>query len=158
MKNWSNNSNELVGGDTRTGSPGDDSLHVPLRQLAGGADNGALHKSIRHAGKCNSGGGGVEAFVKSDAALNVEGVDKGNGEEGNNEEEQANVDSDKGVGFVAEEDDEEDSDEADEHVNNGEDAIDAGIGVEVGEVINGCDESVPREKVTQAQREIHYVR
>lgn len=59
---------------------------------------------------------------------------------------------------MAVEDDEGDSDEADEHVNDGEDAVNAGVGVEIGEVINGCDESVPREKVAESQGEIHYVR
>lgn len=43
------------------------------------------------------------------------------------------------------EDDEEETEETNEHVNDGEDSVHAGIRVKVREVIDGGDESVPRE-------------
>lgn len=51
-------------------------------------------------------------------------------------------------------DDEEESKEADEHVNDSEDAVNAGVGVDVGEVIDGGDEIVPWKHVTEAEGEV----
>lgn len=133
-------------------------MHVPLRQLPGGANNGTLHERIGDAGEADGEGGGVESTDDSDTTPDVEGVNQGNDEERNDEEDQTKVDSEKGFGAVTVQDDEGDSDEADEHVNDGEDAVNACVRVKIGEVINGCDESVPREKVTESQEEIHYVR
>lgn len=51
-------------------------------------------------------------------------------------------------------DDGEEEEEADKHVDDREDAVDAGSGVEEGEVIDGCDEGVPWEEVAGAQGEV----
>lgn len=55
------------------------------------------------------------------------------------------------------EDDDEEDDEAHNHIGDGEYAVNAGLRVEVGEVIDGCDESVPWEEVAQTQCEVDYV-
>lgn len=55
------------------------------------------------------------------------------------------------------EDDEEEGDDADDHVADGEDAVDGGVRVEVGEVIDGGDESVPGEEVAGAEGEVDEV-
>ncbi|RWR73179.1 ubiquitin carboxyl-terminal hydrolase 34 [Cinnamomum micranthum f. kanehirae] len=60
----------------------------------------------------------------------------------------------EGTGFVGPADDTNEEEEADEHVDDSEDAIDAGAGVEEGEVIDGCDEGVPWEEVARAQCEV----
>ena len=54
--------------------------------------------------------------------------------------------------------DDEEADESDEHVNDGEDAVDADVRVEVGEVIDGCDECVPWDEITCAECEVDDVR
>lgn len=56
------------------------------------------------------------------------------------------------------EDDDEKEDEADEHVDDGEDPVDAGLRVDVGEVVDGGDERVPWEEEPETQREVDYVR
>lgn len=132
-------------------------MHIPLWQLVGTTHNGALHQRIGHGGKSNGGGGDVEAAIQADPTLEIKGVEEGDDEERNDEEGEANVDPHIGVGLVAVEDYEGDPHEADQHVNDGEDAVNAGIGVEIGEVINGSDESVPWEKVTETQGKIHNV-
>lgn len=55
---------------------------------------------------------------------------------------------------MAVKDDEEDADEADEHVNDGEDSVNVDVGVDEGEVIDGGDESVPWEEVAEADGEV----
>lgn len=55
------------------------------------------------------------------------------------------------------EDDEEEGEEAEEHVADGEDAVDVGAGVEVGEVVDGGDEGVPWEEEAGAQDKVNGV-
>lgn len=51
-------------------------------------------------------------------------------------------------------DNKEEAEESDHHVNDGEDAIDADIWIEVGEVIDGGDEGVPGKEETGAQGKV----
>ena len=52
---------------------------------------------------------------------------------------------------------EDEGNEGNQHVNYGDDAVHTGIWVDVGEVINGCDESIPWEDNSKAQSEVDYV-
>lgn len=52
------------------------------------------------------------------------------------------------------EDDDEEASETDYHVNDGEDTVDAGGGVEVREVIDGGDEGVPWKEEATAEGEV----
>lgn len=58
------------------------------------------------------------------------------------------------MGFVTIKDDEEEGNKADEHVNDGEDAVNANFRVEVGEVIDGGHEGVPWKEVAEAEGEV----
>lgn len=51
------------------------------------------------------------------------------------------------------EDNREEEEEGDEHVDDGEDAVDAGLRVEIGEVVDGGDEGVPWEEEAEAEGE-----
>lgn len=55
------------------------------------------------------------------------------------------------------EDDEEETNEAHQHVYDGEYTVHADVRVEVVEVIDGRDEGVPWKEVPAAQREVDYV-
>ena len=55
---------------------------------------------------------------------------------------------------MAVEDDNEEAHQAHEHVYDGEDTVNAGVGVEVGEVIDGCDERVPWKEVPESEGEV----
>ncbi|KAF7829368.1 putative LRR receptor-like serine/threonine-protein kinase [Senna tora] len=58
------------------------------------------------------------------------------------------------MGLVAIENDDEEGNDADEHVSDGEDAVNAGSGVQVREVIDSGDEGIPWEKVAEAEGEV----
>ncbi|TQD96316.1 hypothetical protein C1H46_018082 [Malus baccata] len=77
-----------------------------------------------------------------------------NGYQRNNEEAKAHIDLDISFRLVGVEDYQEEAEEAHHYVHDEEYTVDTGIWVEVGEVIDGCDESIPWEEVAKTQCEI----
>lgn len=143
---------------TWCGRAGAGGLHVPLGEFAGGANDAALDQGVAEAGNGDGGDGDIVPQVEPGPAPDVEQIHDGYDEEAEDVEGEAEVDAKARGGAVsAVEDDEEEGEEAEEHVADGEDAVDVGAGVEVGEVVDGGDEGVPWEEEAGAQDKVNGV-
>ena len=130
-------------------------MRIPLRHLTSHTDQPTLHKRVGHTGEANSDGGDIEPNVQPDSPLDVDEIQDRDHEQGDGEEHEAEVDPEASEALVrVEDDDHEEAEEADEHVDDGEDAVDGGGGVEVGEVVDGGDEGVPWEEEADAEGEV----
>lgn len=130
-------------------------MRIPLRHLTGNTDQPPLHKRVGNTGETNGDGGDIESNIQTDSPFDIDEIQDRDHEQGDGEEREAEVDPEAGEALMGvEDDDDEEAEEADEHVDDGEDAVDGGGRVEVGEVVDGGDEGVPWEEEADAEGEV----
>lgn len=132
-------------------------MHIFLRQFAGATNHTALHKSVSHAAEEDGSDGDIEPVVQPDPSPNVEKIQNRNSEQTEHKQSHAKVDSEASIGFMSVKDDQNKAKKGGENISDGEDPIHVGIGVDIGEIIDGGDESVPGEEAAGSEDEIRYV-